>query len=72
MLPICELVQRFGLFGQAISEKIFINRTTRNKNSLWRPCVLTDRDESTIFIEYTFHKCILSSVGSFGGFGAED
>jgi hypothetical protein len=36
----------FGSFGQAISEeKIFKNRPIRNKNCLWRPCLLTDRNE---------------------------
>jgi hypothetical protein len=33
-------------FGKAVSEeKIFINQPIRNKNCLWRPCLLTDRDE---------------------------
>jgi hypothetical protein len=27
------------------SEKIFRNQPIRNKNCLWRPCLLTDRDE---------------------------
>jgi hypothetical protein len=36
----------FGSFGQAVSEeKIFLNRPIRNKNCLWRPCLLTDQDE---------------------------
>ena len=36
----------FGSFDQAISEEnIFRNRPIRNKNCLWRPCLLTDRDE---------------------------
>jgi hypothetical protein len=35
----------FVSFGQAVSEKIFLNRTIRNKNCLWWPCLLTDRDE---------------------------
>ena len=36
----------FGAFGQGVSEKkIFFNRSIRNKNCLWRPCLLTDRDE---------------------------
>jgi hypothetical protein len=34
----------YGSFGQAISEeKLFRNRSIRNKNCLWRPCLLTDR-----------------------------
>ena len=36
----------FGSFGQAVSEeKIFKNRPIRNKNCLWRPCLLRDWDE---------------------------
>jgi hypothetical protein len=35
----------FGSFGQAVSEKIFRNRPIRNKNCLWRPCLLMNRDE---------------------------
>jgi hypothetical protein len=35
----------FGSFGQAVSEeKIFKNRPIRNKNCLWRPCLLMERD----------------------------
>ena len=36
----------FGSFGQAVSEeKIFKNRPIRNKNCLWRQCLLMDLDE---------------------------
>ena len=36
----------FGPFGQAVSEeKIFLNRLFRNKNCLWWPCLLMDRDK---------------------------
>ena len=36
----------FGLFGQAVSEeKIFRNRQIKNKNCLWRPSLLMNRDE---------------------------
>ena len=36
----------FGSFGQALSEeKIFKNRPIRNKNCLWWPCLLMDRDK---------------------------
>ena len=36
----------FGSFGQLVSEeKIFKNRPIRNKNCLWRPCLLMDRDK---------------------------
>jgi hypothetical protein len=40
------LLPSFGSFGQTVSEeKIFKNRPLRNKNCLWRPCLLMDRDE---------------------------
>ena len=36
----------FGSFGQAVSEEnIFFNRPIRNKNCLWWPCLLMDRDK---------------------------
>ena len=36
----------FGSFGQAVSEeKNLKNQPIRNKNCLWWPCLLTDRDE---------------------------
>jgi hypothetical protein len=36
----------FGSFGKVVSEKkIFINGPIRNKNCLWRTCLLTDRDQ---------------------------
>jgi hypothetical protein len=34
-----------GSFGQVVSEKIFRNQPIRNKNCLWWPCLLLDRDE---------------------------
>ena len=35
----------FGSFGQTVSEeKNLKNQPIRNKNHLWRPCLLTDRD----------------------------
>jgi hypothetical protein len=34
----------FGSFGHAGSEEIFRNRPIRNKNHLWWPCLLMDRD----------------------------
>jgi hypothetical protein len=40
----------FRSFGQAVSEEnIFSNRTIRNKNCLWRPCLSMDRDEMSKF-----------------------
>ena len=36
----------FGSFGQEVSEeKIKKNQPVKNKNCLWWPCLLTDRDE---------------------------
>ena len=35
----------FGTFGQTVSEeKFFLNQPIRNKNRLWQPCLLMDRD----------------------------
>jgi hypothetical protein len=40
------LLPSFGSFGQTVSEeKNFLNQPIRNKSRLWRPCLLTDRDE---------------------------
>jgi hypothetical protein len=42
------ILPSFGSFGQAVSEKkIFRNRPIRNKNCLWRPCLLTNWNEIT-------------------------
>ena len=50
---------RFRSFGQAVSEKIFRNWPIRNKNSLWRPYLLKDRNEmSTLYM-------LPTSFGSF-------
>ena len=39
----------FDSFGQVVSEeKILLNWPIRNKNCLWRPCLLMDRDEMSI------------------------
>ena len=34
----------FGSFGHVVSEKLFRHRPIRNKNRLWWPCLLMDRD----------------------------
>ena len=42
----------FGLFNKAVSkDKICRNRPIRNKNCLWQPYLLMDRDEISNFIE---------------------
>ena len=39
-------VLSFGSFGQTVSEKKnFKNQPIRNKNRLWQPCLLMNRDE---------------------------
>ena len=35
----------FGSFGQVVSEKIFFNQPIRNKNCLWWPCLLMNRNK---------------------------
>jgi hypothetical protein len=49
-----------------VSDKIFRNRPTRNKNWLWRPCLLTDWDEISILYRGPFHRCFIPSLSSFG------
>jgi hypothetical protein len=46
-----DVLLSFRSFGQAVSEeKIFRNRPIRNKNCLWWPCLLMDRNEmSTLY-----------------------
>jgi hypothetical protein len=40
------LPTKLGSFGQAVSEEnIFRNQPIRNKNCLWWPCLLANRDE---------------------------
>ena len=54
----------FRSFGQAISEdKIFRNRPIRNKNCLWGPCLLTDRNEMSnrnrgLSIDASYHVSV--------------
>jgi hypothetical protein len=36
------------------------NRPIRNKNCLWQPCLLTDRDKLSNHYR-TFHRCFLPS-----------
>ena len=35
----------FGLYGHAVTEEMFRNQPIKNKNCLWRPCLLTDRNK---------------------------
>ena len=40
------ILPSFGSFGKAVSRgRSFRNQPIRNKNCLWWPCLLTDRDE---------------------------
>ena len=45
--------------------RFFRNRSIRNKNCMWWPCLLTDRDEMSN-LQRTFHRCFLPSFDSFG------
>ena len=38
----------FGSFGRAVSEEKILNQPIRNKNCLWMPCLLVNRDEMSI------------------------
>ena len=55
----------FGSFGQAVSEeKNLKNQPIRNKNRLWWPCLLTDRDEmNNLYRRFYLYrdKCILNT-----------
>jgi hypothetical protein len=42
----CSIRMKWGKFCQVVSEKIFRNQPTRNKNCQCQPCILTDRDEN--------------------------
>ena len=59
------LPTKFLFIGQAISEeKICKNRPIRNKNYLWRPCLLMiGTNEQSL--QRTFHRCFLPNFSSF-------
>jgi hypothetical protein len=59
-----KLLPSFGSFDQAVTEEKNIrNRTFRNKNCLWRPCLLTNRDDMSNFhIGPSFHGCFLQAL----------
>jgi hypothetical protein len=46
--------------------RFFRNQPIRNKNCLWWPCLLMDRDEMSNRKQRTFHRCFLPSFGLFG------
>ena len=56
----------FGSLGPAVLKKIKKKLPIRNKNRLWRPCLLTDRDEMSKSLQRTCHRCFLPSFSSFG------
>ena len=55
----------FGSFGHAASEEIFRNRSIRNKNHLWWPCLLMELGRNEQSLQRTAHRCFLPSFGSF-------
>jgi hypothetical protein len=47
----------FGSFGQTVSEEnIFKNRPIKNKNYLWWPCLLMDKDKISNLYQYLIGK----------------
>jgi hypothetical protein len=53
----------FRSFGHAVSEEIFRNRPIRNKNRLWWPCLLMDRERMSILyrgpsIDASYHVSV--------------
>ena len=46
--------------------RFFRSQPIRNKNCLWWPCLLMDRDEMSNCKQRTFHRCLLPSFASFG------
>ena len=57
----------FGSFGHVVSEEmIFRNRPIRNKNRLWRPCLLIELERNEYSLQRTARRCFLPSFGSFG------
>ena len=58
----------FDSFGTAVSDqkrRLFRNQPIRNKNCLWWPCLLADRNEMTNLYRGPA-RCFLPSFGSFG------
>jgi hypothetical protein len=52
--------------------RFFRNQPIKNKNGLWWPCLLMDRDEMSNRKQMTFHRCFLPSFGSFGEMVSEE
>jgi hypothetical protein len=44
----------------------------QRKSCLWWPCLLTDWDKLSNLYKRTFHRCFLSSFGSFGHVVSEE
>ena len=47
-------------------KRFFKNRPIRNKNCLWWPCLLMDRDKISNLYKGPFHRCFQPSFSSFG------
>jgi len=63
------ILPSFGSFSQAVSEKSFRNLPIRNKNCLWQPCLLMDRDEmSNLYRGPSIDASYQVSVHSAEGF----
>ena len=64
--PIDASYQVLVHLAKRFQRRIFRNQPIRNKNCLWRPCLLTDWDKINNLYKRTFHRCFLPSFGSFG------
>ena len=62
----------FGSFGHVVLEKNFRNIPIRNKNRLWRPCLLMELKRNEYSLQMTAHRCFMPSFGSFGQAVAEE
>ena len=50
--------------GKQFQRRLFRNQQIRNKNDMWRPYLLTDRDEMSN-LHRAFHRCFLPSFALF-------
>ena len=61
-----SLFYKYTFHHVVSEEKIFRNRPIRNKNRMWRPCLLMELERNEYFLQRTAHRCFLPSFRSFG------
>ena len=65
--PSKDALYQFSIhLAQRFQRRFFRNQPIRNKYGLWRPCLLTDRDEMSNSLQRTCHISFLPSFSSFG------